>query len=190
MGHYSESGGHMGASKTYAKAKRFHYWPGIIDWTCGLTAECLACQNSKPKPKHLKEVPLEEEWQGDTAPFCETHIEHKGPLNPPVNRNTHYLLIVDSISRFLMLYPVTNTGAQATIAAVQKWILLFGIPQSIIHDRRTDYPNTDIVNWTKELGIIIRPRTAHSPWTKSKVETQNQDIARFWKKFLNNSGTN
>ena len=76
MGHYSELGGHMGASKTYANTKRFYYWPGMFDWICALTADCLACQNIKPKPKHLNEVPLEE-CQGDTAPFCSIHIDHK-----------------------------------------------------------------------------------------------------------------
>ena len=131
-----------------------------------------------------------EERQGDTAPFCAIHIDHKGPLHPPSTRNTHCLLIVDSFSRFLMVYPVTNTGAQATIAAVENWILCFGIPQSIIHDRGTAFLNTDFVNWTKELRTTLRPRTAHSPWTNGKVETQNQHIAHYWRSFLNDAGTN
>ena len=122
MGHYNELGGHMGASKTYANAKRIYYWPGMFDWICALTVDCLACQKNKPKAKHLKEVPLEE-WQSDTAAFCAINIDHKGPLHPPSNRNTHWLLIVDSFSRFLMVYLVTKTRAQATIAVVEKWIL-------------------------------------------------------------------
>ena len=89
-----------------------------------------------------------------------------------------------------MVYPVTNTGAQTTISAVEKWILHFGIPQSILHDRCTAFLNTDFVNWTKELGIALRPRTAHSPWTNGKVETQNQHIARYSRSFLNDAGTN
>ena len=144
----------------------------MFDWICALTVDGLACQNNKPKPKHLNEVPLEE-WQGDTAPFCAIHIDHKGPLHPPNNRNTHCFLIVDSFSRFLMVYPVTNTGAQATIAAVEKWILHFRILQSKLHDRGTAFLNTDFANWTKEWGITLRPRTSHSPWTNGKVETQN-----------------
>ena len=148
MGHYNELGGHMGASKTYANAKRFCYWPGMFDWIWALKADYLACQNKKPQPKHLKEVPLEE-WQGDTAPLCAIHIDHKGPLYPPSNRTTHCLLILDSSSRFSMVYPVTNTRAQATITAVEKWILYFGSPQPIIHDRETAFLNTDFVNWTK-----------------------------------------
>ena len=189
IGHYNELGGHVGASKTYANTKRFYYWPGMFDWICVLTADCLASQNNKPKPKHLNEVPLEE-LQGDIAPFCAIHIDHRGPLHPPSNRNTHCLLIVDSFSRFSMVYPVTNTGAQATTAAVEKWILHFGIHQSMIHDRTTAFLNTDFVNWTKGLGITLRPRTAHSTWTNGKVETQNQHIARYWRSFLNDAGTN
>ena len=130
-----------------------------------------------------------EEWQGDTAPFCVIHIDHNGPLLQPSNRNTHYLLIVEYFVRFLMVYPVTNTGAHATIAAVEKRILEFGIPQSIIRDTGTAFLNTDFVNWTKNLGITLRPRTTHSRWTNSEVETQNQLIARYWRSFLNNAGT-
>ena len=47
LGHYNEMGGHMGASKTYSNAKRFYYWPGMFDWICALTADCLTCQNNK-----------------------------------------------------------------------------------------------------------------------------------------------
>ena len=171
LGHYNGMGGHMGAAKTYNNAKRFYYWPGMFDWICALTADCLTIQKNKPKPKHRNEVPLEE-WQNETIPFRTIHIDHKGPLHPPSHRNLHCLLVIDAFSRFLMVYPVTNTGAQTTISAVEKWIHSFGIPQSIVHDRGTDFINTEFINWTKELGITLRPRTTHSPCTNGKIETQ------------------
>ena len=62
----------------------------------------------------------------------------------------------------MMEYPSTNTGAKATISAVEKWIQSFGIPQSIEHDQVTAFLNTDFIKWTKELGITLRPRTANS----------------------------
>ena len=40
------------------------------------------------------------------------------------------------------------------------------------------------------MGITLRPRTAHSPWTNGKIETQNQHIARYWRNFLNGTGNN
>ena len=89
-----------------------------------------------------------------------------------------------------MVYTVTNTGAQATISAVGKWIQSFGAPQSIVHDRGTALINTEFIIWTKELRIILRPRTAHSPWIIGKIETQNQHIARYWRSFMNDAGNN
>ena len=92
-------GGHMGATKTYADAKRFYCWPGMFDWICALTVNCLTCQNNKPKPKHRNEVPLEE-WQNETVPFRTIHINHKGPIHPTSAGNVHCLLIADAFSRF------------------------------------------------------------------------------------------
>ena len=119
------------------------------------------------------------EWQNETIPLRIIHIDHKGPLHRPSNWNLHCLLIIDAFSCFLMVYPVTNTGAQATISAVEKWIHSFGIPQSIAQDRGTVFINTEFNNWTKVLGIILRPKTAQSLWTNGKIETKNQHIARY-----------
>ena len=71
-GDYNEMGGHMGATKTYANTKRFYHWPGMFDWICALTADCLTCQNNKPKPKHQNEVLLEE-WQNKSYFSHYTH---------------------------------------------------------------------------------------------------------------------
>ena len=89
-----------------------------------------------------------------------------------------------------MVYPVRNTATLATISAVEKWIFSFGIAQSVIHDRGTAFINTEFINSTKELGINLQPRTAYSLWTISKIETQNQHIARYWRNFLNDAGNN
>ena len=189
LGHYNDLGGHMGAEKTYLNTKRFYYWPGMHDWICALTQDCVSCQSNKPKPKRDQEIPLED-CETETQVFRTIHIDHKGPLNPQSNGNSHCLLIIDAFSRFLMAYPVRDTSARSTITAMDKWIMHYGIPQSIVHDRGTAFINTEFVNWSKELGITLRPRTANSPWTNGKVETQNQHIARYWRTFLNESGNN
>ena len=140
-------------------------------------------------PEHKNEVPLKE-WQNETVPFRKLHVDRKGPLHPPSNRNVHFLFVLDAFSRLLMVYPVTNSGAQATISAAEKWLHLFGIPQLIVHDRGTAFINTESVNRTKDLGITLQPRTAHSPWTNGEVETQNQHTARYWRNFLNDAANN
>ena len=131
MGHYNDLGGHMGAEKTYLNAKRFYYWPGMHDWICALTQDCVSCQSNKSKQRRNNEVPLED-CETETQVFRTVHIDHKGPLNPPSRGNSHCLLIIDAFSRYLMAYPVRDTGAHSTINAMEKWIMHYGIPQSII----------------------------------------------------------
>ena len=160
----------------------------MFDWICALTAVILTHQNNKPKPKRRNKVPLEEK-QNETVPFRTIHIDHKGPRHTPSNLNIHCLLIIDAFSRFLLVYPITNTGAQATISAVEKWIHSFGFPQSIVHDRGTAFIITQFINRTKELGITLRPRIAQSPLTTGNIEAQNQHIARYWRNFLNEPGS-
>ena len=89
-----------------------------------------------------------------------------------------------------MVYPVANSGAPATISAVEKGIHFFVTSQSIVNDRGNSFINTDFINWTKELGITLRYQTAHLPWKDCKIETPSQDIAHHCRNFSNDAGTN
>ena len=72
------------------------------DSTTGLVC-LIGCVHLLPTASHARitnrkpqrnEVPPEE-WQNETSPFCTIHIEHKGPLHPPSNRNLHCLMVID-----------------------------------------------------------------------------------------------
>ena len=126
----------------------------------------------------------------ETTPFKTIHIVHKGPIRACSNSNNHCLFVVDAFSRFLGAYPVRDTGAQTTINALAKWITSYGIPQKIVHDNGSAFINSDFINWTKEFGITLAPRTTYSPWTNGKVEVQNQHLTRYWRNFMNQSGNN
>ena len=81
-------------------------------------------------------------------------------------------------------------GSQATISAVEKRIQSLGNPQSFVHDRGTAFTNTEFLNWTTEVEITLRSRTAHSLWTNVEFETQNQQIARNWGNNLKDAVNN
>ena len=156
----------------------------MFDWVCALNAGCFMCRNYKLKPRQRNEVSLKY-WQNEIASFRTIHIHHKRPPQPPKNQKSSFTF--HSWCFFLVVDVVTNTGAQFTISAVEKWISSFGIPKSILHDRGTAFINTNFINWTEELGITLRPRTEHSPWTKGKIEAENQNFACCCRKFLNDA---
>ena len=152
--------------------------------------DCIECQNDTMKRNELHEAPLEQWGELDTTPFKTINIDHKGPLRPSSNSNNHCLVLVDAFSRFLGAYPIRDTGAQTTINALEKWITSYGIPQKIVQDNGSPFIKSDFINWTKEFGITLAPRTTYSRRTNGKVEVQNQHLTRYWRNFMNQSGNN
>ena len=187
LAHEDPLSAHYGIDRTLSSIKRFFFWPGLFKWVNHLIASCLDCQKNKNKRKDLNEAPLEKWTDTVPFPFHTVHIDHKGPLNPPSNGKHHCLVIVDSFSRFLQVYPVRTTSAQDTINALEKFILSFGIPQKLVYDKGTAFMNEDFTNWTNSLGITHAPRTAFSPWTNGKVEIQNKHLNTHFRIFFEQS---
>ena len=190
LAHTHSHSGHPGIFKTFENIGQYFVWPGRNKWIRYLIEDCIECQTNKTKRHDLHEASLEQWGELETTPFKTIHIDHRGPLRPSSNSNTQCRVVVDAFSRFLGAYPVRDTGAQTTINALEKWITSYGIPQKIVHDNGSAFINSDLINWTKEFGITLAPRTTYSPWPNGKVEVQNQHLARFWRNFMNQSGNN
>ena len=190
LAHTHSHGGHPGIFETFEIIRQYFFWPGRYKWIVYLIEDCIECQTNKTKRHDLHEAPLEQWGELETTPFKTIHIDYKGPLRPSSNSNTQCLVVVDAFSRFIGAYPVRDTGAQTTIKALEKWITSYGIPQKIVHDNGSAFINSDLINWTKEFGITLAPRTTYSPWTNGKVEVQNQHLTRYWRNFMNQSGNN
>ena len=71
-----------------------------------------------------------------------------------------------------------DNRAQTTINALEKGITSFGIHQKIVHDNGSAFINGGFINWIKDFGVTLAPRTTYSLWTDGKVEVQNQHITR------------
>ena len=190
LAHTHSHSGHPGIFKTFVNIRKYFFWRGRYKWIVHLIEDCIECQTNKMKRHDLHEAPLEQWGEIETTPFKTIHIDHKGPLRPSINSNSHCLFVVDAFSRFLGAYPVRHTGAQTTINALERWNSSYGIPQKIVHDNGSAFIKSDFINWTKEFGITLAPRTTCSPCTNGKVEVQNQHLTRYWRSFMNQSGNN
>ena len=108
----------------------------------------------------------------------------------PITHQGEESFIVSSfwIHSLFTVYSVSNTGAQATILAVENWKHSCGSLQSIANSRRSFFLKIDFINWTKKLEVFSRPRTTHSPGNTDKVKTQKQSSSRYLQKFLSDAG--
>ena len=114
------------------------------------------------------------------------HIGHKGPIDPPSNDNKHCLVVNDSSSRYIQVYPVSSTLATDTIlAAHEKFFLTSDIPQKLVYDKGKAFMNEELTSCFNELGITNAPRTAYSQWINGKVEIQNRHPGIPFRIYLN-----
>ena len=120
LAHTHSHSGHPRIFKTFENIIQYFFWPGRYKWIVYLIEDCIECQTNKTKRHDLHEAPLEQWGELETTPFKTIHIDHKGPLRPSINSNTHCLVVVDAFSRFIEAYPVRDTGAQTTINALEK----------------------------------------------------------------------
>ena len=174
LAHTHSHSGHPGIFKTFENVRQYFFWPGRYKWIVYLIEDCLECQTKKSKRHDLHEAPLKQWGELETTLFKQFHIDHKGPLRPSSNSNNHCLVVVDAFSRFIGVYTVKDTSAQATITALEKWITSYGIPQKIIHDNGTAFINSDFINWNKKYGItnnILSMDKRKSRSTKSALYT-------------------
>ena len=123
--------------------------------------DCIECQTNKRKIYHFNGAPLEQWGELKTSPIKTKHIDHKGPLRPSSKSKTHCFVVVNAFSRFLGAHLVIDTRAQTTINALRKWITSNAFTQKIVHGNGSAFKNNDSINWTKESGINLAPRTSY-----------------------------
>ena len=177
---HCELSGHVGLDKTL-NIKQFVFWPGLYKWIENIIADCLDCQRNKHKRKDFHEAPLEK-WTGTVPfPFHTFHIDDKEPLNPPSDGKPHCLIIVDSFSRFIEVYPVRTTIDADTNQAFEKCNLSCGNPQKLDYEKGSSFKNQDFASYIHKLGITHAPRTAFSPWTNGKIEVKNKHLGALFR---------
>ena len=151
LAHTHSQSGHPGYFENFEKFRQYFFSPGRFKWIVYLIEDCIECQTNKKKRHDLHEAPLEHRGELETTPFKTIQYDHKGPLRPSSNSNTHCLVVVDAFSRFLGANTIRDTGAQTTINASEKWIRSYGIPQKIVLDNGSAFKNNNFINWTKKL---------------------------------------
>lgn len=115
---------HQGSTKTYLKARKFYYWPGLKAYINNFISACRICQKySKNKPKE----PLLSHEIRD-APFI------KVAMDIAENQGKIYLIIFDYYSRWLEVCQVQGKTAESIIKQLKMVFNLFGIPKQTVSD--------------------------------------------------------
>ena len=176
-------GGHMGASKTYNNEN--DSTTGLVCST-GYVHSPLIVGLAKTTNQSLN-TETRYHWKKDKTRQSRSEqsiLIRRAPFHLLSKRNLHCLLVIDAFSRLLMVNPIINTGAQATVSAVEKWIHSFRNPQSIVLDRAPAFINTEFINWTKKRESLYdleqHTRLGQMAKLKPKINTLPAIGGTFW----------
>jgi transposase InsO family protein len=144
-----------------------YFWPSLTNDVNDWCKTCIPCQASKVTT-HVQTAP--EQINPTGRRFEHVHIDLVGPL-PPSNGHKYLLTMVDRFSRWPEAVPLPNIEA-ATVASafVNGWISRFGVPDTITHDRGTQFEPQLFARLADILGSSRIRTSAYNPRANGMVE--------------------
>lgn len=116
---------------------------------------CIICLTANSS-HHLREGEMQICNQS-ISPFEVLQIDNFGPLQQTENGLKHILVLVDSFTRFIWLFPTKSTGSKEVINHLKPLFNVFGYPKEIVSDRGTAFASNKFTHFLKTLQINCGP---------------------------------
>lgn len=159
--------GHFGA-KTMQQSilEQGFYWPSIFSDTTTTEKQCVPCRRWSQIREgfHPRTTHLIADAPGDHAA-----MDHAGPL-PVVNGCAMILVIIDVMTRYIVLIPTPSTSATDTAKAFTLYISNYGTPKVIQTDNGTAFRNRLMSGLSRIAGYEHRFITPYKPRANGMAE--------------------
>jgi hypothetical protein len=170
--HMHEKIGHFGSGKCYEQM-RLNYWiPRMKEKIDIFTKNCIKCIMYSAPPRSsehsLYSIPKK------PIPFDTIHIDHFGPLPSVNSKQKHLLVVVDSFTKFVKVYPATSTSTKEVCRALEKYFEFYSRPSRIISDRGTCFTSTEFLDFVDKHNIQHIKNSVASPQANGQVERVNR----------------
>lgn len=124
---------HVGWQKLFSIIRKGYFWPKIRQEVKEIIRVCETCQACKRKPRNTV-VPLGLTIRAN-RPFQMIAIDHWGPLPRSKNGNKYLLVVVDSVTKYVLLFASKDAKAPGVTGFLEKSVILtFGCPQILLSD--------------------------------------------------------
>ena len=136
---------YMGETKTTEHARTVLFWPNMQKDIINHLSSCHPCAEFKikQKPEPLShDVPTMLSWHSLTL----DNFEFKG---------THYLIVYDCFSRFIIVKKSDSLSARSTICLLLEIFKKHGVPSSIRCDHGSNFMSSEFSTFCSDLNINL-----------------------------------
>ena len=167
--------------KTLDRARQRFWCPNMRKEIKRIDENCLTCQSQSTAGKKRKEPlqPINVEISSNKIA-----ADIQGPvIKAKIGGNRNILILTDYFTKLVVSTKLQNTTAEAVARAiVEKWILLFGAPNSIHTDQGSNVCSELILELCKLFGMEKTKTSPYHP-QDGMVERHNRVIADVISKY-------
>ena len=170
--HDAPSAGHPGPERTLELIARHYWWPGMMLDVHAYVRSCASCQ--KCKSSNRRRAPLEplpipvRKWESVSMDFV--------TCLPKVGRIDAILVVVDRLTKFVVLIPTTAhvTAKKAAELFVNRVVCRVGLPADVVSDRDPRFTAAFYKSVMLQMGTRQAMSTAYHPQTDGQTERMNR----------------
>lgn len=103
-------------------------------------------------------------------PFHTIHADFVGPFQGSMLKNTYLLVVVESFSKYVFLYPTTSTKTVGVIRFLDRLVANYGVPKRLICNRGTAFTSKRSRKYCQDLGTVRILTSVATPRANGQAE--------------------
>ncbi|XP_039543047.1 uncharacterized protein K02A2.6-like [Pimephales promelas] len=165
---------HTGMSRMKGLARSYMWWPGMDQDVERVVQNCEVCQRFQKAPA---QAPLHP-WEWPSSPWERLHVDYAGPFLERM-----FLILVDSHSKWMEVYPVTHATSRITIEKLRMCFSTHGLPKMLVSDNGTCFTSNEFEMFMKNNGIHHVTSAPYHPSSNGLAERAVQTFKEGMKKM-------
>jgi hypothetical protein len=173
---HNDQVGHRGAHATFLLMTEVGVsFPNMRTIIRRVIGRCPLCQKladvGQPRVGVSKSIIASE-------PFQTIALDSIGPLPEDHLENKYILVLVDSFSRFVHLYPTRDVSAASAVSCLSHVFGIYGLPQSILSDNGSQFANSLMSDLLSHLQVKHKFSVPYRSEGNGQVERVNREVMR------------
>ena len=174
--------GHHGVLSTIRKLKELGIkFKHMRQWVDKFIKLCPTCNKTDETSFHIATMPY---TLATYRAMQNLQLDAIGPLREDADGNRYVLVIIDTFSRWVMLYPTHSTDAKACVRAIIQHIGIFGAPNQVCTDGGSQLDNATVRAALELMGTLHHIGIAYSSEEQGIVERENREVLKHLRNFL------
>ncbi|CAB0037714.1 unnamed protein product [Trichogramma brassicae] len=171
---FHDYNGHQGVERTLELMSRKYYFRGMRRYVKQHVYSCFQCLAAKTRPGRqrgeLHPIPP------GKRPFEIVNVDHVGPFVRSSSGNRVVFVLIDNLTKFVILTAMKGTRASTVIKAMENFVCDFGAPKRIISDRGPCFMSANFREFCDKHGIKFSPTSPRHPQANGQCERVNATL--------------